>query len=107
MKEAMQKILDLGYDILKIDTKIKYIKFCKGWPDAQPEIILCEDHRFDKDVNDWLIFSYVDNSYTDWFGQPVDEPLAIGRKMMALIGDMCDKIDWEELKKEEEWPTLK
>ena len=58
------------------------------------EVIL-EDHRDDEPTNDWLIFSYLKDSITDFGGMPEDEqyPLELGEyKLFAQLIRILEQL---------------
>ena len=59
-----------------------------------------EDERDDKKIHDWLIFSSLKDSITDWYGQKKDEqyPLELGeyRLFARLIGSIEQLYPIEE-----------
>lgn len=74
------------------DNNLRCIIFTRTVERGQIHEVILEDHRDDEPTNDWLIFSYLKDSITDFGGMPEDEqyPLELGEyKLFArLIGSI-------------------
>lgn len=109
LKEAkpfnVREFIQQLYDMRINELKEKYRFETQGWNDnlccitftrtverGKFHEVTLEDHRDDEPINDWLIFSYLKDSITDFGGMPEDEqyPLELGeyRLFARLIGSI-------------------
>lgn len=74
------------------DNNLHCITFARTVERGKIHEVILEDHRDDEEIHDWLIFSYLKDSITDFGGMPEDEqyPLELGEyKLFArLIGSI-------------------
>lgn len=82
------------------DNNLRCIIFTRTLENGEIHEVTLEDDRDDKKIHDWLIFSYLKDSITDWDGQKEDEqyPLELGEYGLfaRLIGSIERLYPFEE-----------
>jgi hypothetical protein len=64
---------DLGFETEGWDNSLRCIIFRRTVNHSEIHEVVLEDYRDDEHVADWLIFSYLKDNITDWYGQKENE----------------------------------
>lgn len=64
---------DLGFETEGWDNSLRSITFRRTVNHSETHEVVLEDYRDNEHVTDWLIFSYLKDNLTNWYGQKEDE----------------------------------
>ena len=99
LKEFHRKF---GYEMVKRNDHLDYVKFQRTVEQNNTHELLLEDHRWERmekdfdpqrDIGDWLIFSYLIDDERDWFGRFVETQYPLTYSEYKMIEEIIYELE--------------
>lgn len=84
---------DLGFETEGWNNSLRSIIFRRTVNHSEIHEVALEDYRDDEHIADWLIFSYLKDNLTNWYGQKEDEQYPLDLREYRTFANLINILE--------------